>query len=75
MLKIKDNVNLQELEKFGFDDFGVCYKAYGNLGEQYFINKGTREIKRLHPYSLREEPTEDEVYELIKTDLVEKVED
>lgn len=23
MLKIKDNVDLKELEKFGFDDFGV----------------------------------------------------
>lgn len=56
MLKIKDNVDLEELEKFGFDDFGVCYKRYGTLGEQYFINKGTREIKRIHPYSFREEP-------------------
>lgn len=73
MLKIKDNVDLKELEKFGFDDFGVCYKRYGTLGEQYFINKGTREIKRIHPYSFREEPTEDEIYDLIQAGLVEKV--
>ena len=73
MLKLKDNVKLEELEKFGYDDFGVCYKKYGFLGEQYFINKGSREIKRIHPYSFREEPTEDEVYDLIKADLVEKV--
>ena len=57
MLKIRDDVDLKELEKFGFDDFGVCYKRYGTLGEHYFINKGTRTIKRIHPYSLREEPT------------------
>ena len=75
MLKIKDNVDLKELEKFGFDNFGVCYKAYGDFGMQFFVNKGTREIKRLHPDSLREEPTEDEIFALIKADLVEKVED
>lgn len=75
MLKIKDNVDLKELEKFGYDDFGVCYKKYGILGTQYFINKGTREIKRIHPYSFREEPTQNEIQDLIKADLVEKVED
>ena len=37
------------------------------------INKGNREIKRIHPYSLREEATEDEVYDLIQAGLVEKV--
>ena len=73
MLKIVDDIDLKKLEKFGFYDFGVCYKRYGALGEQYFINKGTREIKRIHPYSFREEPTEDEIYDLTKADLVEKV--
>lgn len=43
------------------------------LGEQYFINKGTGEIKRIHPYSFREEPTIDEIFDLIKADLVEKI--
>lgn len=75
MLKIKDEVDLKELEKFGYDDFGVCYKKYGILGEQFFINKGNREIKRIHPYSLREEPTLNEVADLIQAGLVEKVED
>lgn len=73
MLKIKENVDLNELEKFGFDDFGVGYKKYGILGEQYFIHNGDRRIKRIHPYSLREEATEEEVADLIKADLVEKV--
>lgn len=52
--------------------FGVCYKRYGNLGEQYFVNKGTREITRIHPYSLREVPNKDEIYDLIKADIVVK---
>ena len=72
MLKIREDVDLKELEKFGFDDFGVCYKRYGTLGEHYFINKGTRTIKRIHPYSLREEPTKNEIYDLIKANLVIK---
>ena len=73
MLKIRNEVDLKELEKFGFDDFGVCYKKYGGLGEQYFINKNTKEIKRIHPYSLREEPTEDELYDLIQAGLIKKI--
>jgi len=75
MLKIKDDVNLKELENFGYDDFGVCYKKYGILGEQYFIDKGTRKITRIHPYSLREEPTLDEVLDLNQYGYVEKVDD
>ena len=75
MLKIKDDVDLKELEKFGFDDFGVCYKAYGILGEHFFINKGDRIIRRIHPYSLREIANENEVPDLIQANLVEKVEE
>lgn len=73
MLKIKDDVNLNELDDRDFADFGVCYKWYGILGEQFIINKGTREIKRIHPYSLREEPTLDEIEMLGISDIVEKV--
>ena len=73
-LRIKDNFDLKELEKFDYQDLGVCYKKYGEFGVQYFINKATREIKRLHPYSTREIPTSDEVYDLIKADIVECVE-
>ena len=75
MLKIKDDVDLKELEKFGFEDFGVCYKGYGDFGNQFFINKSDRFIKRVHPYSLREEANEDEMCELIQAGLVEKVEE
>ena len=75
MLKIKDDVDLKELEKFGFDDLGVCYKKYADFGVQFFVNKRTREIKRLHPYSLREEPSLSEVLDLDIDGLVEKVEE
>ena len=73
MLKIKDNVDLKELEKRHFSDLGVCYKALDIVGGQFFINKSTREIKRIHPYSFREEPTLDEIEMLDIKDLVEKV--
>lgn len=73
MLKIKDDVNLKELEKFGFDDFGIGYKRYGIFGEQYFIHNKDRIIKRIHPYSFREEANQDEVQDLIQAGLVEKV--
>lgn len=75
MLRIKSDLDLKELEKFGYDDFGVCYKKYGILGEQYFINKGTRKITRIHPFSLREEPTLAELHDLITAGLVEKIEE
>ena len=75
MLKIKDDVDLKELEKFGFEDFGVCYKGYGDFGNQFFINKSDRLIKRVHPYSLREEANEEEMFDLIQAGLVEKVEE
>ena len=74
MLKIKDSVDLKELEKFNYEDFGNCYKKYYN-GAEIFINKETKKITRLHPFSLREEPNYEEVSELIfPVDMVEKVE-
>lgn len=73
MLKIKDDVDLKELEKFEYEDFGNCYKKYYN-GAEIFINKEKRKITRLHPFSLREEVNYDEVHDLIQADLVEKVE-
>ena len=42
---------------------------------EYFINKEDRTIKRVHPYSLRETPTDDEVLDLVQAGLVEKVGD
>lgn len=82
MLKIKDNVDLKELEKYGFK---FCF---------YNLLDGTKELQRfkymrykLNIYILRETKervikvkstsyeTMSILYDLIKADLVEKVSD
>lgn len=73
MLKIKDNVDLKTLEKFGYVDIGNFYQKYDNWGVPFFISKRTREITRVHPYSTRIIPNVDEIQELVKNGLVEKV--
>ena len=93
MLKIKDNVDLKELEKFGFkpkydEDTGKI-KAYEKvkIEKEYMglsvtikttkskirIFRRTDKEWRINPYS--EYFDEDTLYDLIKADLVEKVED
>ena len=69
-LRIKDNVDLKELEKFGFKkDKNIYYykNVFGVIVLMIFDN---RKISN---------PTDDNgnvlLYDLIKTDLVEKVED
>lgn len=71
MLRIKKEVDLKELEKFGYFDYGESYMKVGINNARYFINKNTREITRLHPYSLREIPTENEMSDLITAGYVE----
>ena len=73
MLRIKDNVDLKELEKFGYFDMGNCYQRYDNWGVQFFVDKKTREITRIHPYSMRTIPINEEIENLIQAGLVEKV--
>ena len=70
MLKIKDNVDLKELEKFGFKkDKNIYYykNVFGVIVLRIFDN---RKISN---------PTDDNgnvlLYDLIKADLVEKVDD
>ena len=72
-LRIKDNVDLKELEKFGYLDMGNCYQRYDNWGVQIFIDKRTRTIERIHPYSTRIIPNFDEIQELVENEIVEKV--
>lgn len=78
MLKIKDNVDLKELEKFGFelydDDyyFKYLYTAPNeNYEITYKIYKITKEIK-IYTYNL-EQYIDNTLYDLIKADLIEKV--
>lgn len=77
MLKIKDDVDLKELEKFGFkyNAFfnNCCKKVYLNNENDdknfYEIKGTTREIK----LDRLDGQLDDTLYDLIKADLVEKV--
>ena len=76
MLKIRDGIDLKELEKFGFEYYsnknssyyGCCYKqlSYGNV----FIN----DYHNICIYNEKSTFELDDLYDLIKADLVEKVE-
>lgn len=73
MLKIKDNVDLKELEKFGFNvvDDDYIWNEEANIS----IDRYSRKI-----YVYGEDDKEDYqdlgvLYDLIKADLVEKVDE
>lgn len=102
MLKIKDNIPLQELEKFGFEEFNCgfescfifpkgIYKMYDTVqsnndcvivnGSCIGARKGEREIvatfSNMNYYAFTDiasRPQFDVLYDLIKSDMVEKVE-
>ena len=77
MLKIKDNIDLKELEKYGFKyspiDYRFVKKVYLNNDNDdknfYEINPITREIK----ITRLDNKLDCVLYDLIKDDLVEKV--
>ena len=89
MLKIKDNVDLKELEKFGFEVFNqstarkiyyenitpVCMEnnTYFMIEhrEIWFVENGAKESNERYFGN----PQFDDLYDLIKADLVEKVEE
>ena len=78
MLKIKDNVDLKELEKYGFEyvEWRKRYVGgYSNRELHLRVNPETREIKMYEPFRDNDD-TENNIellYDLIKDDLVEKV--
>ena len=88
MLKIKDNIDLKELEKYGLkyfsnDDERIC--CYIQDNEEWFpsglmVDKDTREIK-LHSSDYEFGKSRwtgkhsTNLYDLIKDGLVEKVDD
>jgi hypothetical protein len=41
MLKIKDNVDLKELEKYGFKEYNDCYSRLYKTDTSTVINKET----------------------------------
>ena len=72
MLKIKDSVDLKELEKFGFRNEQVfLQKDMGYI--TYYINKDTRSIE-IWSDDAYEVILDNTIYDLIKANLVEKAE-
>ena len=79
MLKIKDNVKLEELEKYGFRNF-ILFCDYNKDVYEFLrskhlnVNKETKEIY-LEKLEIWQDSREslDLLYDLIKNGLVEKV--
>ena len=83
MLKIKDNVELKELEKFGFEKVDISWGIYTHDWFEKSDNGGSiriseNEDKTIKFISCLQEdiPTEmqDTIFDLIQAGLVEKVE-
>lgn len=81
MLKIKDSVDLKELEKYGFYNQKPCLEYYFKEIRidtydliQYTIATKNR-IIQINTYDGYDEPLDNTIYDLIKADLVEKVEE
>jgi len=81
MLKIKNGVDLKELEKFQFEKDGDNYFYYGftepncNSEIRIYVDIETRVISTgfdvyVSPYKIH-----DKIYDLIQANLVEKVEE
>ena len=78
MLKIKSNVDLKELEKFGFKEYNDCYSRDYNNDYLTRVDKDTREILKVdYEWSfLQNKYYKNSTYkidDLIKANLVEKV--
>lgn len=74
MLKIKNNVDLKELEKFGFfDDYGDIHKICRNSYIEYWVN--TDRSIEIFVNDDNEVVLDTTIYDLIQAGLVEKKED
>ena len=72
MLKIRDDVDLKELKKFGFVKKKYCYEL--NFAEMdgldgFIIRLDNRQIEN---YSVGDDTSIETLYDLIKADLVVK---
>lgn len=77
MLKIKDNVDLKELEKYGFKDCKDCYTRDYHNDYLTRIDKETREILKVdYEWSFLENKyyknSTYKIQDLIEANLVEK---
>ena len=80
MLKIRDDVDLKELEKYGFKEYNDCYSRSYNSNEiTTDINKKTRYIVDIDTswgfFDMKNLGESKRVNDLRKADLVEKIED
>lgn len=77
MLKIKDNIDLRELEKYGiYECLSYCgnFEGYGDKGQDIFIYKFSKIIDTgCHLDEMDLANHDNLLYDLIKADLVEKV--
>lgn len=81
MLKIKDDVDLKELEKYGFEHHTMIYvkeikRSNETLKEEknIYVEEENREIS-IHKGLFNVDEELDTIYDLIKADLIEKVGD
>lgn len=80
MLKIKDNIDLKELEKFGFTEYKDSYKRDYNNDYLTSVDKQTREILKVdYEWSFLENKyyknSTYKINDLIEAGYVEKVEE
>lgn len=77
MSKIRDDVDLKELEKFGFKEYNDGYSRKYQSGFETFVNKITREIFDIEitetQLIIQKEVTRAD--DLIKADLVKNIDD
>ncbi len=74
MLKIKDNVDLKKLEKFGFRETDKTFLKEQDLYEEATaIHKDTKAIYLTYYDGRDYYSNTDTLYDLIKADLVEKI--
>ena len=81
MLKIKDNVDLKELEKFGFEYHKMVYvkeikRSNETIKEEkiIYVEEENREIS-IHKGLFNVDEELDAIYDLIKANLVVKAEE
>lgn len=77
MLKIKDDFNLEELEKFGFEHTDVWRSRISVFKTNIYANvsKIIIDKKRILHFNGFDKQTIDKLYDLIKSGLVEKMEE
>lgn len=78
MLKIKDDVPIEELEKFGFNKEDDDYKYFDDDADEYIgvQENGYIYVENYNPGiigTIVEEKALDKLYDLIQAGLVEKV--